>query len=411
MRSSLQIIFLFIPFLITAQHSNLYNKGVFYISPKGLLTTKANFINKESGVYTNDGEVLMEGSFNNEGVTGFTPSFDGYTRFQGIRESQVIDGAVRSNFKHVLFDNSTEIEDYSFLLLGDMFISGEANFHRGIIDNSSYGGSMTFDQDGFSFGTSDRSYVNGEVYKLGDNSFIFPIGKERMYRPGGIIQLGELPTSFGAEYHAFNSNNQYSHTLYEYNILEINDQEYWTIEEFTTTGEVMIHLTWDDRITPYRLLRNLEALVILAWDPIALQWISLGGSVAMEENRITSVVEGQGYKVFTLGTIRNLPNDDGLFVHNAINPNDTHGNDYLKVIGLENFPDNRLRIFNRWGVLVFDERAYHANINVFRGVSHGRATIERDKELPVGSYFYILDYVVPSTGKLKSLQGYLYLNR
>ncbi len=63
---------------------------------------------------------------------------------------------------------------------------------------------MTFEQDGMPIATSDRSHVNGEVHKYGDNSFVFPIGKDKMYRPGGMIQLGEFPTSFGAEYQAFN---------------------------------------------------------------------------------------------------------------------------------------------------------------------------------------------------------------
>lgn len=409
MRTIINIFLLCIPLLVTAQNGNLYNTGIFYVSPKGLLTTKSNFINKTTGVYTNDGEVLLEGNFHNEGRTEFTPDLEGYTRFQGIRGPQEIAGAISSDFKHVLFDNPTDF--YSFYLSGDMYIFGEANFHSGIIDNANYGGSMTFEQDGMPIATSDRSHVNGEVHKYGDNSFVFPIGKDKMYRPGGMIQLGEFPTSFGAEYQAFNSNNQYPHAQHSADILSINDKEYWTIEEATTSGEVLIHLTWDDRITPSRLLHDYEVLVILAWNSIAAQWISLGGSVDPNENRVTSIVQGQAYDVFTLGTIRVAPKDDNLFIYNAINPNDTDGNEYFKIIGLEDFPDNRVRIFNRWGVLVFEEQGYDTNNNVFSGISQGRATIERGKELPVGTYFYILDYVVPATGKSKSIQGYLYLNR
>lgn len=409
MRIILTIMFLCIPLVAFSQRGHLYNKGVLYISENALLTTKANFVNKATGVYINDGEVLLRGNFFNDGSTGFTLGLNGYTRFQGIDGPQEIGGLIRSDFNHVLFDNP--IDAYSFYLSGSMFIFGEANFQQGSIDNLSYGGKITFEPEATHRNTSDRSFVNGKVYRVGNTSFVFPIGKETMYRPGGVIQLGDKPISFVAEYLNFNSNNLYPHEQHASNILEINNQEYWTIAEATASGEVLIHLTWDDRITPSQLLQDFESLAILAWDDLAAEWVSLGGTVSVSDNTVTSLSEGQDYQVFTLGTIRAIAYDEDVRVYNAINPNDPGGNDYFRIIGIENFPDNRVRIYNRWGVLVFDVRSYDTNNNVFRGVSEGRITIKKGDELPVGTYFYIFDYVVPETGRSKSKQGYLYLNR
>lgn len=97
-------------------------------------------------------------------------------------------------------------------------------------------------------------------------------------------------------------------------------------------------------------------------------------------------------------------------VFNVITPNGDNVHDVLTIAGLENFPENTVNIYNRWGVLVFTTNAYDTEGNVFDGTSNGRVTINQDRELPVGTYFYILDYK-DATGNMKSMSGYLYLNR
>ncbi|MFT6370116.1 MAG: gliding motility-associated-like protein [Maribacter sp.] len=97
-------------------------------------------------------------------------------------------------------------------------------------------------------------------------------------------------------------------------------------------------------------------------------------------------------------------------VFNVLTPNGDNIHDELRIDGLENYPENTVRIYNRWGVSVFTTRAYDTDGNVFDGYSQGRATVNQDNQLPVGTYFYIIDYKEPS-GNMKSLSGYLYINR
>ncbi len=97
-------------------------------------------------------------------------------------------------------------------------------------------------------------------------------------------------------------------------------------------------------------------------------------------------------------------------VFNVITPNGDGVHDVLRIDGLENFPENTVRIYNRWGVLVFTTKAYGTDGNVFDGSSQGRVTVNQENQLPVGTYFYIIDYKEPS-GNMKSLSGYLYINR
>ena len=106
------------------------------------------------------------------------------------------------------------------------------------------------------------------------------------------------------------------------------------------------------------------------------------------------------------------PNNGGedLVVYNVVTPNGDGAHDVLKIENIEYYPNNSLRIYNRWGVLVFSTRAYNTQGNVFDGTSQGRATVAQDNKLPTGTYFYILDYEVEE-GVMHQRTGYLYLNR
>ena len=110
-------------------------------------------------------------------------------------------------------------------------------------------------------------------------------------------------------------------------------------------------------------------------------------------------------------TITQLPLKSGdLEVFNGITPNDDGRNDFFKIAGIENYPDNEVKIFNRWGVLVWETQGYDDGSNVFRGFSNGRATLDRDTKLPPGTYFYIISIAQTTDENGKSLTGYLYLD-
>jgi len=82
---------------------------------------------------------------------------------------------------------------------------------------------------------------------------------------------------------------------------------------------------------------------------------------------------------------------------------------YFRIENIELYPENTLRIYNRWGVLVYEVNGYNNTNNLFKGISNGRLTIQEEEELPPGVYFYTLDYLDSSVAK--SLSGYLYVNR
>ena len=100
-------------------------------------------------------------------------------------------------------------------------------------------------------------------------------------------------------------------------------------------------------------------------------------------------------------------------IFNGVSPNGDGLNEYFQIVGIENWPNNNVKIFNRWGVLVFETDGYGGSDgkqNVFRGISEGRVTVQQNKELPTGTYFYILTFPADNPGK-SSYNGYLYINR
>ena len=101
---------------------------------------------------------------------------------------------------------------------------------------------------------------------------------------------------------------------------------------------------------------------------------------------------------------------NGLTIYNAINISGNSQNDHFHIGGIENYPNNTVRIFNRWGVKVFDTEGYDNVRNVFKGFSNGRVTVEGRENLPQGTYYYIIEYI-DENGQKESKVGWLYLKK
>ena len=103
----------------------------------------------------------------------------------------------------------------------------------------------------------------------------------------------------------------------------------------------------------------------------------------------------------------NLSNDADLEFYNAISTDEGSQNNGFIIKNIELYPKNNLKIFNRYGVLIFEKDGY-TNASPFKGISEGRATVNKDGKLPQGTYYYILEY---TDGKNQTQQktGWLYI--
>jgi gliding motility-associated-like protein len=88
---------------------------------------------------------------------------------------------------------------------------------------------------------------------------------------------------------------------------------------------------------------------------------------------------------------------DTIIIYNGFSPNGDNINEYFKIENIEKHPDSDVKVYNRWGNLVFEKKGYK---NDWDGKFNNR-------DLPTGTYFYRLEI----DGGRRSYSGYLQLHR
>ncbi|MDP2238375.1 MAG: gliding motility-associated C-terminal domain-containing protein, partial [Bacteroidales bacterium] len=94
------------------------------------------------------------------------------------------------------------------------------------------------------------------------------------------------------------------------------------------------------------------------------------------------------------------PSVNDLVIFNGVSPNNDGKNDTWYIKGIEDFPDNKVQIFNRWGDEIRSFERYD-NTNVFWD-----ATNKDNKLVPDGVYYYILE-----VQNLKTFTGWIYVKK
>lgn len=74
---------------------------------------------------------------------------------------------------------------------------------------------------------------------------------------------------------------------------------------------------------------------------------------------------------------------DKILIYNGISPNGDNLNDEWHLPGIDQYPNNEVRVFNRWGEQVFERKGY-TNAQGWDGRWNGR-------DLPDGTYYYMID--------------------
>jgi len=146
------------------------------------------------------------------------------------------------------------------------------------------------------------------------------------------------------------------------------------------------------------------------------QWTGPNGYSSITQNpeilSATEVVAGTYYLTVSDNGCISAPSSIYIVVNNCIvdlfipegfSPNGDGINDLFVIRGIENYHNNKIVIFNRWGNKVFEASPYN---NTWDGRSMFGLNFGGDT-LPVGTYFYVLD-LGNGTAVIK---GYIYLNR
>tara|TARA_B100000963_G_scaffold12851_1_gene9923 strand:+ start:540 stop:2480 length:1941 start_codon:yes stop_codon:yes gene_type:complete len=93
-------------------------------------------------------------------------------------------------------------------------------------------------------------------------------------------------------------------------------------------------------------------------------------------------------------------------IYNAISPNGNDKNDFFFIKNADKYSNNSLKIFDRNGIIVYEENGYGIDNKLF----YGKSNINNSNNtLPSGSYFYVFSYLDPSLQETIVKKGVLTL--
>lgn len=381
------------------------NTGELVVSPGTIFSTVSNFNNTATGTFINDGDVYAYSNWNNNGMVDFLGE-SGITRFVG-NAPQVIAGTNSSYLFNALFDNASL--PTAFQLSGSLSVANESDFNMGVVDVDNYGGEFIFEQFADHKNTSNNSHIDGHAQKIGDNSFVYPIGDAGYYRFAGIDAPNIDSETFEGKYFLEETNNKYPIANMGDHIELVNNAEYWTINRTAGDTDVMVALSWDEATTPAEILKEPYNLIHIArWDETQELWIDEGGIVDVNNNTVTAAVSGYG--VFTLARIADT--NDFNFANNTFTPNNDGVNDVFEIAELPIlYPNFEMKIVNRYGNLVYQYK-HNGDKNTipqwWDGYSGERMTLKGSELLPIGVYYYSIEF---NDDKTKPITSWIYLSR
>ncbi|MCV6629581.1 MAG: gliding motility-associated C-terminal domain-containing protein [Flavobacteriaceae bacterium] len=371
------IFFLCVSYLAFSQ-SAIHNAGNFKIHEEGQLGLHIDLINST-------------GMDNNLGMVGFYGD-----------DILQINGAHPPQFHRVELANSEGLE-----LNNSLKISNRFSFYYGNVFTP-YGNSdisLHFLENAVYEGVSNQNKVLGYAGSDSPN-FELPIGDEDRIRSIS----GSLPENmfnFRAAYYNEDPNETgiadtpFDTEAVDNPIMRIGMLEFWDITGDKATN---ISLSWDENSQIAMLTENsLNRLFIAGWHTEKQVWENLGNIAAtgnMDSGTITSLpLVPDTYSAFTFGGVGNIL---GLGNY-LLTPNGDGANERFKLRGVESANVNSLKIYNRWGRIVYEKDNY---FDEFEGYANVPGISTKDSRLPAGIYVYT--YTLHNLNQIH--QGFLYLN-
>ena len=162
---------------------------------------------------------------------------------------------------------------------------------------------LTFDVDAFYNGANEIRHIQGSSRRLSNKveDFIFPIGKNGIYRPLSIHTIsGSAITQFFAEYFSMGYGT-YFPSIAPLN--HVSELEYWILNREAGNSNARITLSWGIESD----VQNLGSLVVAHWTN-ANQWESRGSSSTLRNPTAGTVKSSDiitQFSPFKLGTTDN----------------------------------------------------------------------------------------------------------
>jgi len=151
-------------------------------------------------------------------------------------------------------------------------------------------------------GGCDTSFIDGAVRKIGNTSFIFPVGNNSKYAPISISDAdgGGNATDYFTAYYLNNSaSSRYDSTSVDDTIYRVSTMEYWMLNR-TGTNNVSVTLSWNDSSG----VTNLADLRVAHWD--GTTWTNAGNAATTGDTSSGTITSNllTSFSPFTLASIK-----------------------------------------------------------------------------------------------------------
>jgi len=349
-----------------SQAQSLYNQSVIAISSTGVLYVKDSIVN--NGTIINNGDMQVGGSWINNaqydaGLGQITFNSD---------LPQII------NHNDQSFSKLTITGGGQKLFLADITIEDELDLSDGtlISDNNA---TIIFSPDAQITGGSDNSHIQGPVYHLGPGNKLFPVGNGSVYLPVELLNVEGASAEVGIRAVELENISLPVSPL----LKAVSTNRYWEID--LVSGSLADALA----VLPVReedIVTTAEEVVVAQSASPAQPFENLGQSdfQGLSSNGKVTSKKFVTQPYLAIGT---ASTDAAIVVYNAVSANNDDMNDFLIIGNIENYPENKFSLFNRWGDKVFEIENYDNVERVFRG----KTNVGGETDLVNGTYFYVIE--------------------
>ena len=183
----------------------------------------------------------------------------------------------------------------------------------------------------------------------------------------------------------------------------LDDADFWMLTK--EAGDLDAVISTYNQHTPAAIYNFEQALRVIRWDDSQKLWVDLGGVVDTQAKTVSTSTTLDAYGLFTIGRVEDTSE---LIVYNGISNNTDGVNDYFYIKGIQDLANNTVKIFNRWGVKVLKRAIMTPEAMCLRDFLMAVPWLEKAKNYPQETYFYIVSY--DFEGRRVNKSGYLYLN-
>lgn len=345
-------------------------------------------------------DLINDSAFNeNEGLAGFYDKEDG--------TANTVSGAFIPVFYDVEISNSGGV-----ILQSGMGVLNHTNFVMGniITPRQQQGIFYDFLGDADYNGETDFAKVDGYASMNDRQSFVFPVGDAFQLRTLSLNSTANNSFAKCAYYRENPANSpslgqSFDTTKKPRTVGDISSSEFWHLEGGISSS---IQIGWNANSNISALTDDVATLIPVGWSISGQAWVNLGAASIVGDIDQGFLVSDHfvpnDYAVITFASVA-TPKEMLTLDNYLVTANGDGINDFLFIEELALSQDHILRIFDRNGLKVYEEKNY---TNGFTGYSNiDNLVINRNAGLPNGIYFYIVDML-----DLKlSFQGFLYLEK